>query len=158
MLIRTHEYALSQGDYIMVSLLYTLRTWGWIYVLLSIVSLLIVAVAGSLIWLLAVFLWWLAMPFFFLMIFAWHAYSEKNAATFRNQYLDFDDDFLSLYGQDGTTARVPLRNVVRLMRLFSYYLLFNSTTSFFVVPVDSFQSENDLQQFEGLMRRHGLMR
>jgi hypothetical protein len=157
-MIRTGEFALTQTDYIIVSLLYTLRVWVVFYFLITLVWIILAAASGSLLVLLGLFLWWMGLGLLLLFYFAWHAYSQQNAVIFRRNYYDFDQEYLARYAEDGTTERVRMTSLVKVYRMFNYYMVFTSTTGFFTVPYGVFQSEGDRGAFEGILRAHGLIR
>jgi|GEM_PF-4461626 len=155
-MIRTHEFAITQGNYIQFSMLLLARNWAIVYFALLPVLILAAILGTDLIIVMLLFLWWLAMPLWFVASFALQAYSARNAALFRNHYFDIDAEFITMNAADGTVERYPLNNIVKVITMFNTYLLFTSTSTFYLLPYRVFQSESDHQNFNNQLVARGL--
>ncbi len=156
--MKTQEFALSQEDYIVISFLYLLRTWGWLHALLFVLSLLVVILVADLVVMAVWLALWIALPVLYGFVFAQQAYSRGNEALFRRRYCEISEEFIQSFAEDGTTERLRWDYVVRVWKFFRYYLVFPSNAAFVLLPVDAFQNEADHQRFIGWMIQHGLRR
>ncbi|MFP4322420.1 MAG: YcxB family protein [Anaerolineales bacterium] len=157
-MIKTQEFAPSQEDFILLSFLYLLRTWGWLHGLLFVVTLIFVILAGDLIVLAIWLALWILLPVFYGFYFAQQAYSRGNEALFRRRYFDITDEFITSFAEDGASERLRWDYIVRVWKFFRYYLVFPNNAMFVLLPHDAFQSEADHQRFVGWMIQHGLRR
>lgn len=158
MLIKTKEFALSQEDFVILSFLSLLRSWGIAHVLLFFLSLIAAVIAGSLVFLIVMLFLWVLLPFLYGAFFLQQAYSKNNEAIFRKRYYDITDEFIQGNAEDESSERTRLDFLVRANSIMRYYLLYPTGNTFYVIPRDAFLSEGDRQQFENLLRAKGLIR
>jgi hypothetical protein len=158
MLIKTKEFALSQEDFIILSMLNLVRSWGILHVMLFFFSLIAAIIASNLVFLVVLLFLWILLPLLYGAFFLQQAYSKNNEAIFRKRYYDITEEFVTGYAEDDSSERTRTDFLIRAVSMLKYYLLYTSGNSFYVIPREAFQNEGDRQNFEGLLRAKGLRR
>lgn len=75
---------------------------------------------------------------------------------FLNRSCEITDDYFNMVFEDGTTNMVTLKSYIKVNRELEYYFLYTKF-SFHYLPISSFNSEEDINKFETLMKNKKLM-
>ena len=150
--IKTKEFQLTKGEYFnIITLKYFKRKW-WLFILLFLIA--------GLLWLLGRFYIALFINVFtiiypiFLIVFFWiYSNSKKNKIFYTKRFYEVDNEFLSAYLEDGSLQKIKLDNIIKVVKTSKYYLLYISITQFFYIPFNAFNNEEELNNFDGLLKK-----
>lgn len=81
-----------------------------------------------------------------------YAYSKKNTFYFKKRYMIITDDMLSSYLDDGSSQHIKWANMIRTIKRHKYYLVLLAKYSFIYIPVSAFNTPEDVQGFEELIK------
>ena len=64
----------------------------------------------------------------------------------------FTDESLYTESQDGDNSTIQWENVTKISRKKEYYLLYISGTTFYYLPFEAFENQQDLETFEAFRK------
>jgi hypothetical protein len=79
-------------------------------------------------------------------------FSKSNRIIYRKSFFEIDEHYIAEYLEDGGIFKTSFENITHVIRTSKYYMLFFSTTSFFLLPVHTFFSQNDFRLFEAILK------
>jgi hypothetical protein len=92
----------------------------------------------------------------FYPLFAMRRYvtSPENGIFFVARYYVFDEEKIHVYMHDDTLSTTRLDSLIKIIRTQEYFLLFVAKSLFHYLPLDAFETEEDLARFEALLQSH----
>jgi YcxB-like protein len=152
MLIRTHEFRMTEQEYFKVTAYNFLRQRWWLMALLvgaaalhalrggvSVMSVLTIGLVVLYPVYVAAYLWY-------------YANSKQNRLFFEERFIEIDGEFVTGRLNDGSVAKTKWDHIVKVIRTSSSYLLYLSKSQFIYIPVDAFDTEDDLELFETFVK------
>ena len=85
-----------------------------------------------------------------------YVHARDNRGIFGPRYFEIDRDFIAGYSVSDEISKSRLSNIVKAVRTPTYYLLFIAQNLFFYLPFDAFESQDDVDRLETLLKTHGL--
>ncbi|WP_009633755.1 YcxB family protein [Synechocystis sp. PCC 7509] len=76
---------------------------------------------------------------------------------FNNRACEITDNYFITSFEDGSLSKMHLHNFTKVTRESEYYFLYMAKIMFQYLPVRAFNSENDINEFETLMKNKKLM-
>ncbi len=148
MLIKTKEFSFPKIEYLKILVVSSLRKNTWTVVFLILVGGygIFKGVEGWTNILL------IALPFAFfsyLVLRSWiHMNSKKNKWFFQERFFEIDDKSLICRFPDGSSQKILLAEIVRVVKKSGYYQLFLSKKSFIYIPWKAFKTNGDIDKFD----------
>jgi len=146
--IRTKEFSLSKTEFFIITTINYFKSRWWLVTLLLLVLLYTIASHLRLVLSLAIiaYLFWITVYFWLF------ANSKENKIFFKKRYYEIDDEFITGYIEDGSFSKIKLSNIVKVVKTKKYYLLYTSQIQFIYLPLSIFTSENDVINFNSILR------
>ena len=82
---------------------------------------------------------------------------QQNNLQFQQRHCEIDDEFISTFFEDGSSDKIKLDNFRRVVRKSGYYFLYLTKVQFYYVPIAAFHSEDDLKDFNDLLKEKELL-
>ena len=162
MTVRTQEFALTQPEYFRIMLTHYVRRCWWLMALFELYACrllwLVVMSADRSGWTLVLGILCLFFPLFIIGLLWRVSTLPGNRVFFKPKYYEADDTFCTMQSNDGTLSRWRWDDVTRVIAAPAYYALYVAPRQFVYVPVTSFVSPSDREEFERLLRARGLLR
>lgn len=95
----------------------------------------------------------LSYPIYILIRCFFHINSKRNRLFFAERYFVIDNQFITGYFHDGSTNRIRLSSIVRVIKKSGYYQLFISRSRFIYIPLSCFKSPQDIERFDKLLNQ-----
>jgi uncharacterized membrane protein YobD (UPF0266 family) len=96
-----------------------------------------------------------ALPLFFLsylVIRCWLHTNKKSSLFFAKRTFEIDNQVITVFFEDGTINKIPINNIVRVIKNLKYYRLFLSKKQFAFIPVNAFEREDDIRRFDAILK------
>jgi|HubBroStandDraft_6_1064221.scaffolds.fasta_scaffold1059490_1 hypothetical protein len=92
----------------------------------------------------------LAIVFPLLICYSFWRYlsSKDNRALFLSRYFSMDYENINTVLEDGSTSSVKIGNFTKWERIAGNYLIYITNTQYYIIPMSSFKSSQDLKWFE----------
>lgn len=91
--------------------------------------------------------------------FTWNFKKLMPVANFISRYWEFDENFLFVYYEDGSTSKFRFEHLVYAIKTKKYYLLYlTAAGQFHYIPIAAFESEKDIHRFDLLLEGKQLMK
>lgn len=94
------------------------------------------------IYFLALIAYFLALPLFF------QVQKRTSALNFQNRYCEIDENFFTIFYEDGSMVKLNYAHFIQVMKKADYYFLYMTKAQFYYLPVAAFKSEKDIHRFE----------
>lgn len=95
----------------------------------------------------------LSYPIYILIRCYIHINSKRNRLFFAERYFVIDSQFITGYFHDGSTNRIKLSNIVRVVKKSGIYQLFISKKQFIYLPLSCFRSSKDIESFDMMLKQ-----
>lgn len=83
----------------------------------------------------------------------------QSASNFVPRYCEIDEDFISMYYEDGCISKFRFDHLVKASKMSEFYFLYiTEAGQFHYIPVAAFESEKDINRFELLLQGKQLMK
>lgn len=97
--------------------------------------------------------WWLV---YFLALIAYLVsaplfFSFKgrtNALTFQNRFCEMDENFFTVYFEDGSLTKLRYEHFNKVVKKADFYFLYITNVQFHYLPVAAFEAEKDIHRFD----------
>jgi hypothetical protein len=151
MLIKTTKFQFPKSLYFSILLKSALSRNGWIILLVfSMAVYQGVKGINSTILVLG------ALPlafFLYLVIRCWiHASSKKNELFYKERFFEIDDEYLVSFLEDGTTNKIKINNIARVVKKGQCYRLFLTRKQFIYIPFNAFRTKGDINRFDSILK------
>jgi hypothetical protein len=94
----------------------------------------------------------IALPFMFfsyLVFRCWiHMNSKKNGLFFKERFFEIDDKSLTAKFPDGSSNKIMIDDILRVVKKSGSYQLFLSKKSFIYIPLSAFKTSGDIDKFD----------
>jgi hypothetical protein len=81
------------------------------------------------------------------------------AANFIARYWEMDENFISIYYEDGSMSKFRFEHLVKAIKQSEFYLLYITMTGqFHYLPISAFETEKDIHRFELFLESKQLMK
>ena len=91
--------------------------------------------------------------FLYLMIRCWiHASSKKNELFYKERFFEIDDQYLVSFLEDGTTNKIKINNIARVVKKGGSYRLFLTRKQFVYIPLSAFRTAGDINRFDSILK------
>lgn len=77
--------------------------------------------------------------------------------NFLNRFCEIDDNYFTINYDDGSLDKLNFNHFLKVVRRSEHYLLYVTKISFQYVPIRAFNSEEDINKFEKLVKIKKLM-
>ena len=157
MIIKTKEFSFPKAEYLKILVNNSLRRNMW-----SVVFMILIAgyaifqgtggyamFKGTQGWV-NILLAALPVVFFSYLVFrCWiHVNSKKNDAFFKDRFFEIDDKTLSARFPDGSSTKIIIDDILRVVKKSGFYQLFLSKKSFIYIPLSAFKTNGDIEKFD----------
>ncbi|HEX7712499.1 MAG TPA: YcxB family protein [Bacillota bacterium] len=95
----------------------------------------------------------LAYPIYILIRCFIHTNSKRNRLFFAERYFVIDNQLITGHFHDGSTNRIQLSSIVRVIKKGGAYQLFISKRQFIYIPVSCFKTPQDIERFDKLLKQ-----
>lgn len=69
--------------------------------------------------------------------------------NFIARYWEIDENFISIYYEDGSISKFRFEHLTKVIKLREYYLLYMTTVGYFhYLPISALESEKDIHRFD----------
>ena len=148
----TREYALSRGELFLILLRgYIRKPILWLALVLSVLMVITPGVKGGILF----FLIFLAAV---LAIVSSQVFLKGSAPIFSRRSCEIDDDHVSIFPADSSSARIRIDSLIKVFRSAQCYLLYISRNQFVYLPLSAFSSDSDVQAFESMLKGKKLLK
>ena len=76
---------------------------------------------------------------------------EKNHLVYQRRYVTLDDNYITVFSEDGTTHKINLRNVSKLEVMQQSILVHISRMQCLYIGANAFKSQEDLERFKSFL-------
>jgi hypothetical protein len=91
--------------------------------------------------------------FLYLVIRCWiHASSKKNALFYKERFFEIDTEYLVSFLEDGTTNKIKINNIARVVKKGGSYRLFLTRKQFIYIPLNAFRTNGDINRFDSILK------
>jgi hypothetical protein len=105
------------------------------------------------IYFLFLFVFGLVAPFFI------NLKKTQSILNFIARYWEIDENFISIYYEDGSLSKLRFEHLVKAIKLGEYYLLFMTAAGYFhYLPISAFESEKDIHRFDLFLKGKQLIK
>ena len=148
MTIKTKEFSFPKVEYLKILVMNSLRRNVW-----ASVFMILVGGYGTLQRLKG----WtnillIALPFLFLsylVMRCWiHLNSKKNTLFFKERFFEIDERTLICRFPDGSSNKILIDDILRVVKKSGFYQLFLSKKSFIYIPLTAFRTNGDIEKFD----------
>jgi hypothetical protein len=81
------------------------------------------------------------------------------AANFIARYWEMDENFISIYYEDGSMSKFRFEHLVKAAKQSEFYLLYITMAGqFHYLPISAFETEKDIHRFELFLESKQLMK
>ena len=150
--ISTNKFNLEEKVYFKILVRTRLKQYWWLYLLLVMLVFLMESIGGRS---LSNYLVWFVISypvFSFFYLYFW-VVSKKNSARYKEQILEFDEDYIVQKIEGGTENKIPFSKIIQFTETRTFFLLYLAKEQFIYVSKDSFKSSADLYQFDEYVRK-----
>jgi len=110
-------------------------------------------------WLITVILiFFVAMPLFVAISLLFYVNSKENKIFFKKRYFEIENNFLINHLDDGSSGRINIDNIIKVIKTAKYYLLYVSAIQFHYLPKSAFLSAEDIEKFDTLLKEKKLLK
>jgi len=92
-------------------------------------------------------------PIILLFQFWRYANSKENKLFLVERFFEISEDDITGILQDGSESKVKMENIIKVVTLSKYYLLYISTSQFIFIPKDSFMNHEDEDWFTNIINK-----
>ncbi|MBH8572228.1 YcxB family protein [Nostocaceae cyanobacterium CENA369] len=83
----------------------------------------------------------------------------QSILNFIARYWEIDENFISIYYEDGSLSKLRFEHLVKAIKLGEYYLLFMTAAGYFhYLPISAFESEKDIHRFDLFLKGKQLIK
>lgn len=148
MIIKTKEFRLTEKEYFKISLVNTSKK---MFLTIILFLLLLTSWAAK--------LFFIALFPLYISIYYWfYSQSKKNKIFFKKHTIEINDNFLTAYFEDESLDKINLNNIIKVVKRKKYYLLYIAIAKYIYLPVAGFYSEQDMNNFETLLKIKKLLK
>jgi len=158
MSIKTKEFNISEEELRQVTRIVYYRTLKILLILMAIFSLIIVIESIILPSLTLIAIGFVAALGYYLVFpFIRNPSKTQPKLNFKNRICELTDNYFNTTYEDGSLRKVHFSNYLKVTRESDWYFLYLTKVMFEYVPIRAFNSENDINEFETLMKSKKLM-
>lgn len=146
---------MTRGEYLSIITGNYIRQRWWLFLLLWAAAIILV-ILGSPFG--PIFILIAAISPLIAFLYLWyHAWTPKNKVYYLPRVIEVDEDFISSYSPDGGVNRLRLEHFISGKKTKDSFILRLTKIQFVFVPFRAFESKEDQERFEDIMRNKGLL-
>ena len=92
------------------------------------------------------------------IIYFWRYSKNKNNNNFyKKTKITIEDEFIIGNFEDGSDSKLNLNNIIKIIKILNYYLLYVSNNNFIIIPLMAFNNNEDLDIFINFLKTKSLI-
>lgn len=150
-MIKTKEFPFPKSIYIKILVFNSLKRSLWAFVFMIVLAgyqatkgpsltLLLIAVLPVLLLSYIVFRCWM------------HSNTKTHRLFFKERTFEINSKDIDIILKDGSTSKIQINDIARVVKNSSYYLLFLTKKQFIYVPLSAFKTPGDVNGFDSILK------
>jgi signal transduction histidine kinase len=153
--IKTKEHSMTRGEYLSIITGNYIRQRWWLFLILWVVAILSVILDSPFAPIAIAFA---AISPLIAFLYLWyHAWTPKNRIYYLPRTIELDEGFITACSADGGINRTPLQHFLGAKKTRDSFILRLTKIQFVFVPFRAFESKEDQDAFENILKGKGIL-